>query len=251
MSLERIKYLHGQYKAAVIDGRKSPADRIAGTLYLAGGNRNYHITRPHDKDAFMLVVHTNFDDYSDPIPAIKEMDAMIESLQQLKYTFTKVWTEHIEKHLNGGAKVTLEEEQDEVKRNSFAKIAVPMFNELWKMQFMAPGMKLKAFGVTHQDLAELHNAAKIERYQLDVISGRSMLTFKGIPIIPDDRAKYREAVPIYVYGDKQLISNFNFKPDPIGQLVLEDTEPVQQQQYCGEGDHSKVCRCHLGWRIKR
>jgi hypothetical protein len=196
---------------------------------------------------------------------LKELNALSAKIEQLKLSFTMAWEQHIKKVLLGDptpTKVTLEDEVEELEedfkkmrrqQSRFAEIAVPMFEELYRTQMMAPGCRLRAFGVTHQDIAELEAAAVDDgvRYERGMFNN---FMYKGIAIVQDDRAKYKQPVPIFKYGSN--IADINFKPDPIGELVfdeigLDNEQPIVEQQYCGKGEHSKICRCHLGYRIRK
>lgn len=248
---DELRKLHAIGKEKVENGRPH-YDRIAGTAIIPAGSRNYHIVRPHDMDAFQIMVHTNMDDYNDPIPVMKDLDMMIAKLQQLKMSFAMAWEREM-------TKVTLEEvnaleekyERANVARRTFAQIAIPLCQELWNNQLASPGSRLRAIGVCHQDFAELTEAA-VQQAIWDEGAFVNLM-YKGIPIVQDDRARTGVAVPIYRYGQSN-IANINFKPDPIGQLLLGDDDVEQQppkQEFCGNQHHRKECRCHLGWRVKK
>lgn len=269
ISTAEMRKIHAEAKERVENGRQH-YDRIAGTLFIRGGDMNYHISRPADQDGFQLIVHTNMHDYNDPIPVIKTIEMLMARLQQLKHSFVMAWEKEMTKDV---PKVTLEDQIDKLefdykesreRQKRFAEIAIPLFSQLWNDNVRGPYQRLRAFGVCHQDLAELSKASFADGF--DDRGGFNQLMFKGVPIVQDDRAMLGYAVPIYQYGHSN-IANINFKPDPIGlndidrlqhrindicdKLLAEsDSEPVKQQ-FCGKGDHAKNCRCHEGWRIKK
>jgi hypothetical protein len=267
-----LKKLHTEHKEAVIEGRASHSDLLYATMILPT-NPYFEMSRPPHIDGYQLLFHSKFENYNDPFPVLKEIEYTIAKLHQLSTSFRQAWIQHMKAHSGQATpKVTLEEEVEQLEDDSkkmrkqqsrFAEIAVPMFEELYRKQMMASGCLLRAFGVTHQDIAELEAAAVDDgvRYERGMFNN---FMYKGIAIVQDDRAKYRDPVPIFKYGHRPLkpltdelgikLDDFEITPltDKDWSMAIheEEKEPVEQL-VCGKGDHAKNCRCHLGYRIRK
>lgn len=252
--------IHGQHKAGVIDGSKCHADMIYATV-MTPTSKHFEITRPPQWDGHQFIFHTRYEDYNDPFPVMKEIDVIIAKLQQVKIAFVEAWKQHMTKTDSSQTKVTLDEieklefdfEDSRVKAKRFSELALPLFSQMWNDNVRGPYQRLRAFGVCHQDYAELRNASDGEaRYQQYPGNGYVEMTFKGVPIVQDDRARTGVAVPIYKYGYEHIDKiNYYGKPSDLDEAsVLGHDEPVQQL-YCGKEKHSKKCRCHQGYRVRK